>query len=80
MILEKDYFNGKYLDSTIAPAVLIYESAGEGVIHSRAAEGKIDVLSTGPKAGNKFRILVMTNGRTCLVFRSVSLRLFLYRE
>jgi hypothetical protein len=77
--LEKEYFQAKYLDFNIAPAVLIYENMGDGVIHSRAPEGKIDILATGPKAGNELRILVLKDNRTGLVFRNVLMRRFIAR-
>lgn len=80
MVLETEYFNGKILDSSIAPAVLIHGDEGEGVIHSRAAEGRIDILSTGPKTGSGQRILVLSDGRTGLVFRNVLLRRFFSRD
>ena len=79
--LEKNYFNAKFLDSNIAPAVLIYGDAGDGVIHSRAAEGDgIDILSTGPQAKNGYRILILSDGRTGLVFRNVLMRRFIPRD
>lgn len=80
MVLETEYFNGKILDSSIPPAVLIHGDEGEGVIHSRVAEGSIDILPTGPKSGSGQRILVLNNGRTGLVFRNVLLRRFLARD
>lgn len=76
MILETEYFNGKILDSSVAPAVLIHGDEGEGVIHSRVAEGSIDILSTGANTGSGQRILVLSDGRTGLVFRNVLLRRF----
>jgi hypothetical protein len=79
VVLEKEYFQAKYLDFNIAPAVLIYENMGDGVIHSRASEGKIDILPTGPKAGNELRILVLKDNRTGLVFRNVLMRRFIAR-
>ncbi|KAI1829168.1 hypothetical protein DTO027I6_9960 [Penicillium roqueforti] len=77
VVLETEYFNGKFLDSSIAPAVLIHGDEGEGVIHSRVGEGSIDILSTGPKTGSGQRILVLSDGRTGLMFRNVLLRRFL---
>ncbi|KKZ65601.1 hypothetical protein EMCG_08565 [[Emmonsia] crescens] len=76
VVLEKEYFAGKYLDGRVAPAVLIHEKKGDGVIHSRAAEGKIDILPTGPKAADELRILILNDGRTGLVFRDVLIRRF----
>jgi hypothetical protein len=80
MVLETEFFSGKVLYSSIAPAVLIHGDEGEGFIHSRVAEGSIDILATGPKTGSGQRILVLSDGRTGLVFRNVLLRRFLFRE
>jgi hypothetical protein len=79
VVLEKEYFAGKYLDARVAPAVLIHEREGDGVIHSRAAEGRIDILPTGPMAEDQLRILVLNDGRTGLVFRDVLIRRFVPR-
>ncbi|OJD13207.1 hypothetical protein AJ78_06325 [Emergomyces pasteurianus Ep9510] len=78
--LEKKYFTGKYLDGQIAPAVLIHEREEDGVIHSRAAEGKIDILLTGLKAADELRILILNDGQTGLVFRDVLIRRFVPRH
>lgn len=79
-MLETTFFNGKILDSNVAPAVLIHGDEGEGVIHSRIAAGSIDILSTGSRTGSGQRILVLNDGRTGLVFRNVLLRRFVLRD
>lgn len=80
MVLETEYFSGGILDSSIAPAVLIHGDEGKGFIHSRLAEGSIDILTTGLKIGTGRIILVLSDGRTGLVFRSVIMRRFLFRD
>lgn len=80
MVLKTEYFNGRFLDSSIAPTVLIHRDEGEGVIHSHVTEGSIDILSTGPKTGSGQRILVLSDGRTGLMFRNVLLRRFLSKN
>ncbi|KAJ5326217.1 uncharacterized protein N7506_009319 [Penicillium brevicompactum] len=78
--LEKDHFKGKALASSIAPTVLIHGDEGEGVIHSRLNESGIDILSIGPNTGSGQKILVLSDGRTGLVFRNVVLRRFLAQD
>ncbi|CAG8129224.1 unnamed protein product [Penicillium nalgiovense] len=80
VVLETECFNGSILHSSIAPAVLIHGDEGKGFIHSRLAEGSIDILATGLKIGTGRRILVLSDGRTGLVFRSVIMRSFLFRD
>ncbi|KUL81525.1 hypothetical protein ZTR_10335 [Talaromyces verruculosus] len=80
VVLEETRFTSRYVNSDTAYAILIDESGGKGAVHTQIGTGKVEILPTGPDLGNGFRILILDEGRTCLILGQPSIRCFQVRR
>jgi hypothetical protein len=78
VILDKEKFDvsKRYVDAKTACAVLIHENGPAGVVHTRDGASKVEILPTGPTAGNGFRIVILGETQTCLFYGQPSVRCF----
>jgi hypothetical protein len=80
VILEENQFTGKYVNAETAFAILIDEKGGKGAVHTQVGIGKVEILPTGPNSDKGFRILLLDEGRNCLILGKPSIRCFQVRH